>query len=311
MASVRARGFTLIELLTVVAIIAILAALTAVAVPRVLQQARLTSAENAMNQMGTIIAAYFAEQGSYPPGYGYIRFDRSSYWLTPWDAVLGIYSGDDHIDPYSDSHDTNMNGTLNRLEFLPLGTQLGPNNFAFPNVVYDPGNVSGVIQDEVARQLQESRPFVYIPVNLNDFRKVSAYYNNASAGDFVARQRAATWDASSPALQSVMGSAPAKYDAFVLISVGPNLTTAGVLPDYLPATGPNEYYMTGLRAYFLATRDANNNGSLDFDYRSRTGGGQDSSADAYRSGGIAAFADQLILMPDGTGAPGPLIFSRQ
>ena len=70
----------------------------------------------------------------------------------------------------------------------------------------------------------------------------------------------------------------------------------------------NSYYMTGLRAYFLATRDANGNGELDYDYGSRSGGGGD-QAGSYSQFG--ADGDYIIQFPDGTNGFGPLIHKSQ
>jgi len=316
MATVRTRGFTLIELLTVIAIIAILAAITAVAVPKVRMRAKLRATEAGMNQIGTIMATYYADNNSYPPGYGYGLFGTSlssatDFVVQPWNAIIGLYNSDDVMDPWAETHDTNLNNRIDLLEFLPVGQLVGPKQLAYPNDVYVPGgSLSAAVQNDLNKQLKQQRPFVYLPVNLDDFRKVAAYYNDPNAADFVDRQNARTWDSTNRGLQSVMSHVPARYDSFVLISVGPNQNTAGVLPDPMPISqiGPNVYYMTALRAYFLATRDANNNGSDDFDWRSRTYG-PDNSAQAYSDFGAAA--SKLVLMPNGSGAPGPLIWSKQ
>ncbi|MEA3366411.1 MAG: hypothetical protein U9Q79_12290, partial [Candidatus Hydrogenedentes bacterium] len=44
------------------------------------------------------------------------------------------------------------------------------------------------------------------------------------------------------------------------------------------------YHVDGLRAYFLATRDANDNGELDFDYRARKHG--EGAREAYEQDGL-------------------------
>ena len=66
---------------------------------------------------------------------------------------------------------------------------------------------------------------------------------------------------------------PPNYDAFVLISVGPGGSTAGVVPEPL-GTEPPEYvyHILALRTFFLATRDLNDNGQLDFHFEARRKG---------------------------------------
>jgi hypothetical protein len=101
---------------------------------------------------------------------------------------------------------------------------------------------------------------------------------------------------------------PVRYDAYVLISVGPTGNTFGLgrnlLPqNYLSTVHPNYlYHALGIAAYFMATRDANNNGQLDFDYIART---RQDEADIRGPNG--EFVNQLPdeLAPNGAG---PIIY---
>ena len=68
----RKSGFTLIELLTVIAIIAILAAFTMTVGPRLIERAKIRRMDSALRQVSIALTAYFADNQSYPPAYGYV-----------------------------------------------------------------------------------------------------------------------------------------------------------------------------------------------------------------------------------------------
>jgi len=103
---------------------------------------------------------------------------------------------------------------------------------------------------------------------------------------------------------------PSKFDDFILISVGPGNSTGGIVTprpnsqfvaDVRAQANYNDddfYYYLALRAYFLATRDANDNRLWDFDLRNRT---RKAEAKALAPAG-------LNLLPDGTDGYGPLIY---
>ena len=97
-----------------------------------------------------------------------------------------------------------------------------------------------------------------------------------------------------------------EYDAFVLIGVGPLNNTRGILvpPEGEDAwlneagvTPEDAYYALALRAVYLATRDLNGNGMLDFCYLERNAKGE---------------GNVYPVMPDGKEGPAaPEIFVFQ
>lgn len=278
MKSSRNRAFTLIELLTVIAIIAILAALIMVAGPRMIEKAKITRTQNAMNDLRTQLVTYYTEYHTYPPAYGYTYWemreqpagaypDERMYSLRPFMARLQKHGIENLYDEFSESYDTDRDDQLSLLEFSPVGVKdPATNRYTFPSERYTGANNPG---DEVGKQLgAEKRPFIYLPVNTRQFEKASRYW--IERGYFLAE----AWDPSDPLLRAVEFPPPS-YDAFVLMSVGPFGSTSGLLPQPLGTESPKDlYHITALRAYFLATRDLNGNGQLDFDYIARTQRGE-------------------------------------
>jgi prepilin-type N-terminal cleavage/methylation domain-containing protein len=329
MKTVCARGFTLIELLVVIAIIAILASLLVVAGPGVLMRAKLADVRNDMNQIRTALATYYSQWDSYPPGYGYRLWgwqklvaeaaaqglpapeEGELFQLVPYTAMIGYHGNLDVYDRFDteESHDTDRDGNLRPLEFLPVGTENPPgsDNIVFPADLY-PGAEAMV---DAALQLDEQRPYIYIPVNLDQFEKVKRYYYRQyeATGD-VRYMNAKVWDDTDAALVQVISTdeasggrdaTPPRYDSYVLISKGPYGSTCGLLADTLGGEGLDPYRILGLRTYFLATRDYNDNDKLDFDYVARSQQGE--NEDAYDAG-----EEALAKMPSGTAEPGPLIY---
>lgn len=330
-------GFTLIELLAVIAIIAILAGLIGVAAPRALERARITDVENDFNQIRTSLATYVADFGSYPPGYGYRRMtdeqltdagvdpyavpydttftDSELFFLDNYMQRIGQFKTFDLYDRFKfDSHDANMSDTIEFLEYLPVGQEslTSPGQYTgFSGARYVGSGNSG----EVGRMLNEQGPYIYIGVDSTQAKRYRQYcfagyqetgnldYANGEIFDFTDSTTPSGGRPIGPRYLGGLQFPPPKYDAFVLISVGPGGNTNGILPTPLPGQHPSDtldaYHILGLRAYFLATRDINQNGKLDFDFRARTRQNENSSV----------FNDaQLGLMPDGTGAQGPMIF---
>jgi len=304
------RGFTLIELLTVVAIIAILAAMLFIAGPRVIEMARLANLQNTCNQIRTIAVAYLASKQSLPPAYGY-KLGTGGYNIKPYLAFFDNEFGNFKIyDPFGlDTYDTDQDGVLSLLEYCPIGTR-----DAIGNPIFLPGLYVGPSSVPVEENLQRNakqRPLVYIPVNLKDAEKVRDYYLLLAALPDPVRARDGEYgncwrpnESLAPAknpLSARIVVPPRKYDAFVLISVGPNHHTGGILtppPEFIAdlndaGIAPKDYYYYfALRAYYLATRDANKDGNLDFDYQNRVKGND----------------DKKFPLPDGSMRPGPVIY---
>lgn len=302
MKSPSRRGFTLIELLTVIAIISVLAAFTASILPGVLERVKIASTVNAFNQIRTAMTAYYTDQGSYPPHYGFVDFEfrtgteatvpPTHRFLRPYMDYIGKYRTFDLYDTWSLNHDTNNDGEIGPLEFEAVNDA----DFALPIYPLNGNQMTGL-------RATEERPFAYLPVETRQVQRVERFYDNVA--DPLDRWNARVWDTTDPLLSS-LGPAP-KYDKFVLISIGPRGSTGGILdmPAFLidPTEGAeqrNIFHRAVLRAYFLATRDANGNRELDFDFRARTRKTEGKAA-SYTPG-------DLYLLPDGTALAGPLIY---
>ncbi len=303
-------GFTLIELLTVIAIIAILAGLTFGALPRVLEKAREKALTNNLNQIRTALVTYMADHGSYPPGYGFRswatrgqtwqqvqqdpRFREDNdlskrlmqevvYYLIPLSGFLRLNEDKDIVDEFSEGYDTDRDNQLGMMEYSPIPQEdVVTGVKSYPLELYLGNNLSGQVQQQMSLQ---QRPFIYVPVNLRQFKTVRKYWLERAAeigtdaNGTNAALEARIWEPNDPRLRNVTFP-PATYDAFVLISVGPGTNTHGILANTpITGTGINQldwYHISALRTYFLATRDLNTNGELDFDFTARTKRGEGS-----------------------------------
>ena len=286
MKKMYSRGFTLIELLTVIAVIAILAALTLTVGPRMIERAKMTNLNAAFHVVEAALIAYNVDFQTYPPAYGYVGFEQEKdldgpaadgsedphyYNLTPYMARMRYHGVEDMYDLFSMSYDTDNDGIIDPLEFSPVGDKKPDGTYEFDTNLPCYHAPDDVYVEEVRQLDAEKRPFIYIPVNRTQFSKVQKYWLENDP-------EATTWPSADPAV-SRLTFPPKKYDAFVLISVGPSGNTFGLLdsldwPEQIANNYRDYYHILCLRAYYLATRDLDANGELDFDFIARTRRGQ-------------------------------------
>ncbi len=282
------RGFSLVELLVVIAIIGILASFTAVGISRYLEKAKITKTNATMEGLEVALLDYYTKNGSYPPPYGTIIWDQKDnppvfndtyFYTKPMYAYIKLHKVEDFSDSFSigNGYETNIPADgLSILEFSPIGTvNVATDVLTFPSDLYTGSNLAS----EVNQQLDaSSRPFVYIAYNERQFKKAKQYF--VERGLF----QAEAWDPSD-ALLANMSFPPPTYDKAVLIGVGPSGSTFGVVPEPLGTESARDlYHITLLRAAFLATRDLNGNGLLDFDFEARTI--SDEGAQTYTVNGV-------------------------
>lgn len=142
----HSTGFTLVELLVVIAIIGILAGFIAVGLPKAMEMAKLSALKNNFNQIRTTLTAYYVENNSYPPAYGYLspiflkdQFQNPAtrpteiansglpetvvFHLLPWMSFVREHGNTKLYDNFSRNlnYDTDGDGTISRLEFAPRG----------------------------------------------------------------------------------------------------------------------------------------------------------------------------------------------
>ncbi len=288
----RRAGFTLVELLVVVAIIGILAGIVSVALPRAIEKAKIARMTGALNQLRTALTQYYTESNSYPPAYGYRSWQARSvppffepanvtFHVSTLQAALGLCSAIDLYDEFSEGYSTSVppRTTLALLEFSPIFRTESGRNVVTQPVLSDPVttelyNGSNLPQQVQAQLEQTSRPFIYIPVNKNQFARAKRYWQ--SQQDYLAT----TWNPTDQNLQG-MTFPPPNYDAYVLISVGPGRSSFGLIdePPFINSIPPEDrYHVAGLRSYYLATRDINGNGIPDLTYQGRVTEGDEASA---------------------------------
>lgn len=341
----RVGGFTLIELLTVIAILSILAAITAVAVPRVLERARITDVQADFKIIATALQQYYADHGSYPLAYGFTFFGSRpvgpgnpiTFKHTSYLEDTNLYGETAVYDRFSRNHDTNGDDIISLLEFVPLITNpTAPssardvNPFPTPSPNDPPypinNNCGGAVELSVLdlncmqRRSSSQRPYVYIPYHQKDldrmknqvWRNDPNYPNGEPSTPWTWTQG---WDSDFNPPPNPKGTLAApKYDGFVLVGMGPMGNTHGVIDppgpdlDWLAGNGINPvnwYHVVAMGAAYLATRDFNDNGVLDFDYVARS---RNSEAGQLIVPGNQAATFNLRNLPDGSQLYGPMIY---
>lgn len=275
----RRDGFTLIELLTVIAIIAILSAITFSVLPKIREKGKLTALQGSFSNLQKALTLYASrdKQGSYPPAYGYLtaaarklsvneigslsqqQVDALSYYQ-PWGSFIELNKAKDIYDNFASEIDSDHDGSLALLEYTPIGQKnVSTGVFTFHNEIY---RENGSPADEVAEQLKaRDCPIRYVPVNTKQVKAATRYWLEDAKDPL-----ASTWDMNNDKIKDFRFPPP-KYDAYVLISVGPADNTFGVLAEP-PSGAPAAYafQIAAIRTYFLATRDLNQDGVLDLDY---------------------------------------------
>ncbi len=307
MKRLRSKGFTLIELLVVIAIIAILAGMVTVGLPRVLEKAKIADVQSDFNAIRNALAAYAVDhKGSYPPAYGFRKWETTKlsdpateldetnpdhYTFEPYLAQIGQYNNLKIYDRFQEigGLDTDYDNYISRMEFSPAKDPV-QKMFLGPLYPHAGGNPP----------MQKERSYIYAPVNANNFHRLKAVleavdYNGDGTGDKIPLWKGDTWPVGSGAPNGSnwpdgagadrIKLLSAKYDSYVLIGVGPMANTCGLVcpsdesafVNSLPSDSASGYDMKfdvyqalALRTYYLATRDLNENGELDFDFQART-----------------------------------------
>ncbi len=312
------KGFTLIELLVVIAIIGILAGFLAVGLPRAIELAKIRDVESDFHGIRTALSVYLTQHGTYPPAYGYYTgYDSAGgaplFYLVPYMARIGEFTNEKLLDRFSYTDDANQNGVVDRLEFTPKGIQTGPGRFLFPENPADPDYVPRYTGAPPLPASDEPAPYIYLPVNKRQADQYATWFFKRWKSTDMVKYMYAMDDGpgagNNPVEDYNMSFPSAQYDDYVIISVGPWGQTGGITAN-APAVADArlQYHIDVLRAYFLATRDANENRLLDFDYRARKQG--EGTAAAYSQDGLYHLPSEFSLWQSGgfTGSgAGPII----
>lgn len=242
---------------------------------------------------------------------------RAHFFLSSYMRELGQANNKDLYDPWSDSYDTDGDGRISYLEYLPLeDRELHPEDILYEDgTIAARNNPSGELRtsappvDEIQELLNaDMRPFIYIPVNRRQAERVGQWYFDNLGANPIPDEPDDAGDindtlqedlANFSAANEFSEIPPGKYDAFVLMSVGPSNNTYGLLRELTNMVDvvnnyPQNYryHILGHLLYFMMTRDADDNGKFDFTFEGR----KDLDSD-----------EQLYFLPDPNfiAAPGP------
>jgi len=340
-------GFSLIELLTVIAIIAILSAMGMTIGPRIIERSKWVHFKTTCNQLKNSFALYATKdpvknKATFPPAYGYRvprtdRNDETQFFYKPYLAYIDFFGDEQVYDKFQNaSYDTDGDGKISLLEFSPMGRKQPGGGYLFDTPDQQPLYNGANLPTEVSRMMTAHRPYVYIPVDSSQAQKARDYWVKrvaSVAGRELEAGNALHWlptevfanvkpgEVNNPIASLVPERfPPQKYDDFVLITPGPLNSTGGILTapqsfmsDIAAYTLSEQYHVLALRAFFLATRDMNDNeeepgmdmlgnGKFDFDYRNRTRG-VDGKAASYK-------VPDLYKLPNGTTGMGPGIYQH-
>jgi hypothetical protein len=194
-------------------------------------------------------------------------------------AFLDMHETYDRYDNFSEKGgDTDRDGVISMFEYSPVGVASGSFSYTFSKNIFPNG-----VGAELTRMDQRPyRPLIYVPVYSRYAREVASGWTGSNP-----RPNDASVGINDPLNQ--LAFPPPQYDAYVLMSIGPDGTTAGMVYDGntaqfnlnnygldLDVVGDRKlaYHILGHAIYFMATRDADNNGELDFDYLARTRRGE-------------------------------------
>ncbi|GEM_PF-3594429 len=287
--------------IVVLVILTVLAAVLIQAIGRSREKAKVAATEHDLQNLKTALADYFITRtpNTYPPRAGCLfkgldidDRDRDpdhfyDQFYRPYLARMDLVSASDFVDTCSFSEDLNLNGDLESATDSETDTLI---------VIEDQPVLDrdAITQTELYREPNreldgEQVPYQYFPVysrNLKKFRELLRRED-----DLYAARAHTTQELRDAGLRIP----PPFYDSFAVFSVGPMQKDFDIIPRNVTSADDLR-----IRAYYRLTRDLNNNGIYDFDYRARSEGQETQSA--FENPGDSN-------LPDGSMGFGVIIYS--